>query len=266
MSRHGSGSVKRGPRRSSVVAFASILALLIAGWYVAAWRPITTPEPSSAVYAAGREGSAVEKSTVEGLAPVSPTPGGQQPTVSSVLTNRATPTPRGSTGASSSPGVPVGGSHQPCRPVRFTMPALGIDAPIVGLSLTPDGDLGTPREADRASAGWFPSVLAGAGRGTVLMDGHTYRDGSALFTPAFTQQVRTGMLMRLSCADGYAFSYQVSELTLDISAANYPKFVERRALYSAEGPSQLVMITCTDYVPERRVWANRAIIIATPVG
>jgi hypothetical protein len=157
-------------------------------------------------------------------------------------------------------------SGQPCRPVRFTMSGLGIDANVVTLSMTAEGDLGTPSDANRTSAGWFPSVLAGASAGTVLMDGHTYHDGSALFDPTFKQQVRAGMVMRLSCTDGHSFSYRVAEIILDLSPASYPSLVKRRNLYSASGPAQLVMITCTDYIPVQRVWANRAVVIATPIS
>ncbi len=146
------------------------------------------------------------------------------------------------------------------------MVELGIDASIVTLSLTAEGDLGTPSDKDKTSAGWFPSVLAGTARGTVLMDGHTYHDGSALFQPTFKQQVRAGMLARLSCADGHAFSYRISEVTLDLSPASYPRFVTSRSLYAADGPPQLVMITCTDYLASQRVWANRAVVIATPIS
>lgn len=265
MSRHGSAVLKRGPRRSTVVTLVLILGLVAAGWYVAGWRPITASASSLAASRAAHAAATPVTSPVTPPARVSHATRGQPSTTSSDPTITTTPAAQGPV-ASSRLGVPVSGSHQPCRPVRFTMPALGLDASIVSLSLTADGDLGTPRDADRASAGWFPSVLAGAGRGTVLMDGHTYRDGSALFTVAFKQQVRTGMVMRLTCTDGYAFNYRVSEITLDVSAADYPTVVTSRSLYSAEGPSQLVMVTCTDYLPARQEWANRAIIIATPMS
>ena len=134
------------------------------------------------------------------------------------------------------------------------------------LSVTAEGDLGTPSDSDRTSAGWFPSVLAGADRGTVLMDGHTYHDGSAIFDTSFKDQVRTGMVMRLSCADGHAFSYRVAEIVADVSPADYPSLVNGRNLYAPAGPPQLVMITCTDYVPAQRVWAHRAVVIATPIA
>jgi len=244
-----------------------MLALLAGGWYFAAWRPIGTPtlSPSAASYAASNEATATEKSAVT---PVPPSPVGQL--LSSTGTATATATAgRPPAGASSSLAsgldAPAVASGRPCRPVRFAMTALGIDTSVVALSLTSGGDLGTPSDGDKKSAGWFPSVLAGAARGTVLMDGHTYHDGSALFTLGFARQVRTGMVMRLSCADGHAFSYRLSEITLDVSPASYPGFVTSRALYSADGPAQLVIITCTDYIPAQRVWAHRAILIATPV-
>ena len=112
----------------------------------------------------------------------------------------------------------------------------------------------------------FPSVLAGSDRGTVLMDGHTYHDGSAIFDTSFKDQVRAGMVMRLSCADGHTFSYRVSEIVVDLSPASYPNLVKSRNLYAASGPAQLVMVTCTDYLPAQRVWANRAVVIATPIA
>jgi hypothetical protein len=146
------------------------------------------------------------------------------------------------------------------------MAELGVDASIVTLSLTAEGDLGTPSDQDKTSAGWFPSVLAGAARGTVLMDGHTYHDGSAIFKPTFKQQVRAGMVMRLSCSDGHAFSYRLSEVALDVSPDAFPAFVAKKALYASDGPPQLVVITCTDYNAIRRVWDNRAILIASPAG
>jgi hypothetical protein len=143
---------------------------------------------------------------------------------------------------------------------------LGINAAVVRLGLTATGDLGTPRDADRTRAGWFPSVLAGSARGTVLMDGHTYHDNSAIFTMSFERQIRTGMVMTLSCADGHAFRYRIAEVVLDLDPAAFRSFVQDRALYAADGPPQLVMITCTDYVPATRVWLHRIVLVATPVA
>ncbi|MCU1537847.1 MAG: peptidase sortase [Humibacillus sp.] len=134
------------------------------------------------------------------------------------------------------------------------------------MGLAPDGSLGVPSESERASAGWYPSVLAGAAQGTVLMDGHTYRDGSAIFTTDSPRQAHVGMMMQVACSDDSVVSYRLSELHLDLSPDDYPDFVSRRHLYAAEGPAQLVVVTCTDWNSLTREWDHRAVLIATPVN
>jgi hypothetical protein len=273
MSRHGTARVLRRPRWSSAVAVAGIAALVALGASFAVWHPIDTPavassaEPSPAAAAAAPVPEEAITATTSDPAPpsseaaVTTGPSAAPPAIP--VASAPPPAALTSTAAARAAAIASG---QPCRPVRFSVAPLHIDAPVVTLSLTSEGDLGTPSDADRKSAGWFPSVLAGADQGTVLMDGHTYHDGSAIFATTFKQQVQPGMLMRLSCADGHAFSYRVAEVVVDLSPAGYPHFVTSRHLYAADGPPQLVMVTCTDYLPAQRVWANRAVVIATPMA
>jgi hypothetical protein len=281
-SRHGSARVQRRPRWSTAVAIAGIAALAGGGAAIAIRQPFTPSAPTSM---AGGDvpGSAALGSPQPGSGElIAPQPGtstpasapspsstdtavAADPTIAPTNTERAVAPPVAA--AAASPGRPPAAvGSGPCRPTRFVMSDLGIDTAVVNLSVTPDGDLGTPSDSQRTSAGWFPSVLAGADHGTVLMDGHTYHDGSAIFKPSFKQTVRPGMVMRLACADGHAFSYRVAEVVVDLSPASYPRFVTSRDLYAADGPAQLVMVTCTDYLPAQRVWANRAVVIATPMA
>ncbi len=254
---------------------AGMTVLVGVGVTVAVRQPIATPSPVS--QRAARLPDAASSATSDPLTPSALTVTGESAVPGAPA---ASPSAEASPTAVSAPSLPAQStasqktadakdpvaSGQPCRPVRFTMGGLGIDASVVTLAVTAEGDLGTPSDANRTSAGWFPSVLAGADRGTVLMDGHTYHDGSAIFDTSFKDQVRAGMLMRLSCADGHAFSYRVSEIIVDLSPGTYPSLVKSRNLYAASGPAQLVMITCTDYIPAQRVWANRAVVIATPIA
>ncbi len=277
MSRHGSARVQRRPRWSTLAAGACITVLAAAGVSVALLRPITTPAPapldvgySRSVPSSTTATSAVTETPPAPSAASSSSTGGVGSRTTAPATAVTVPVlpPASASVAAPPPGrvVPAIAAGEPCRPVRLAMAELGVDASVVTLSLTPEGDLGTPSDQDKTSAGWFPSVLAGAARGTVLMDGHTYHDGSAIFRPTFKQQVRAGMVMRLSCSDGHAFSYRIAEVALDVSPDAFPSFVAKRALYASDGPPQLVMITCTDYNASRRVWDNRAILIATPIG
>lgn len=151
-------------------------------------------------------------------------------------------------------------------PSALAIPALGVDSPVVKLGLEPDGTLGTPADADKTRAGWYPTVLAGSARGTVLMDGHTYHDNTALFKTSFSQSARVGMTMQLSCADGRTFTYAVSDMQLNLTPRAYTAFAQRRDLYATNGPPQLVMITCTDWDAVHRIWRTRAVLIAPLVG
>lgn len=132
------------------------------------------------------------------------------------------------------------------------------------MGLAPNGTLGTPSDADKNKAGWYPTVLAGSARGSILMDAHTYRDDSALLKTNFARTVGLGMSMRLSCLDGRSFTYRISEIQLHLSPGDYRAVVASRRLYAVDGPPQVVMVTCTDWDAIRGVWNNRAILIATP--
>ena len=180
-------------------------------------------------------------------------------TSSSPTAEAVTPTPeRSATSLSASAG--------PCPPSGLSIPALGIDSSVVRIGLEPDGTLATPTDADKSKAGWYPTVLAGSQSGTVLMDGHTYHDNTALFKTSFKQSARVGMTMELTCVDRRTFTYRVSEIQLDLTPKTYPGFVDSRQLYALNGPPQLVMITCTDWDALHGVWRNRAVLIATPLS
>ncbi len=282
VSRHRYPRGQRGPGWSTALAVAGICLFVAGGSAVAVKHPIASPSSASLEVGttdttsapldthAGATGSATSSTAATSA---SPSISATDPSTSTAAPRPGEPTflagnVSATTGsaAAPAPAVALGPPGAPCRPARFSLAPLGIDTTVVTLTLTPEGDLGTPSAAARGSAGWFPSVLAGASRGTVLMDGHTYHDGSAIFQTTFKQQVRTGMTMRLSCADGRTFSYRISEVVLDLTPTTYPQFVTGRNLYSADGPPQLVMVTCTDYIPAQRVWANRAVVIATPLG
>ena len=143
---------------------------------------------------------------------------------------------------------------------------MGVNAGVVTIGLDANGSLGAPSDADKTKAGWFPSVLAGASRGSVILSGHTYHDESAIFKTSFNQTARVGMTVQLSCAGGGgSFSYRVTEASLDLRVENYSAFFDSRGLYAKDGPARVVFITCTNWNPIRRDYDQRGVLIATPV-
>ena len=139
-----------------------------------------------------------------------------------------------------------------------------MDAPVVKIGQDAYGNVGVTTDADKAKAGWFPSTLAGAPRGTVILTGHTYHDETAIFKTDFDRTARVGMVLQLSCEGTAPLSYRVTAAKLDLPVEDYAAYVDRHRLYAADGPPRVVIITCTDWNPTRRDYDHRGVLIATP--
>jgi len=177
-----------------------------------------------------------------------------------------TTTPRHPAPASTAPAPPEPSSGSTsCAPNALTIPDLSINAPVVQIGLDAQGNLGAPSDADKKKIGWFPSTLAGAARGSVILTGHTYHDDTALFRTDFNRTAHLGMAVQLSCPGAKPLSYRVTEAKLDLGIENYAAYVEIHQLYATDGPPQVVIITCTDWNPIRRDYDQRGILIATPL-
>jgi len=146
----------------------------------------------------------------------------------------------------------VGPTCRPGPPRRVVYPDLGVDATVerIGLesaaSTRADGTrrLGNPTDISRI--GWYADgPKPGSGTGTVLLDGHTYRDGSAVFGEDFPSRVRAGQLVQTVQQDGSVCSYRVDRVWPAIDARqDYPRIVASEHLYDPGGPERLFLATC----------------------
>jgi hypothetical protein len=57
-------------------------------------------------------------------------------------------------------------------PLRVRIPAIGVDAPLTGLGLRPDGSLEVPPPQRRDLAGWYRDGTAPGAAGTAIVAGH----------------------------------------------------------------------------------------------
>ncbi|HET8594433.1 MAG TPA: class F sortase [Intrasporangium sp.] len=199
------------------------------------------------------------------------TPASRARTATPAPTASAAPTRR--TGPTSQPTVHES-SCRPGVPARLVIPALGVNAPFerIGLDQNAPADangnrpLGNP--VDRRHAGWFSSgPQPGSGRGTVLINGHTYRNGSAIFKEDFATRAQAGQRIDIVQANGSTCSYRIERIwrTVD-SAHDYPKIVSREGLYDATGPERLFLATCGGRWSDRiQNYLDINIVIATPV-
>jgi hypothetical protein len=170
---------------------------------------------------------------------------------------------------------PLAAPCQPGSPTRMFIPALGVDAPIETIGLDrrrarPDDSgqapLGAP--VDQRKAGWYAAgPKPGSGMGTVLTNGHTYRDGSAIFQEDFAALVAVGQQIDLLLDNGTTCSYRISTVWRNVDAVqDYPQLVASERLYEQQGPERLFLATCGGpWVESARMFKDINVVLATPV-
>lgn len=178
----------------------------------------------------------------------------------------------------SSPAATPTTSRSTCRagvPTRLIYSALRVDAPFerIGLdrSQPPDDSgrypLGNPR--DRTKAGWYEKgPRPGSGSGTVLTNGHTYRNGSAIFTEDFAKRVAPGQVIRVVVDNGDRCTYVVRRVWREVDAKHeYPRIVAEQRLYDFTGPERLLLVTCGgSWNAAAQNYEEISIVLATPVS
>jgi hypothetical protein len=169
---------------------------------------------------------------------------------------------------------PLAAPCQPGSPTRMSIPALGVDAPIEEIGLDrrarPDDSgpapLGAP--VDQRKAGWYTAgPKPGSGMGTVLTNGHTYRDGSAIFQEDFAARVAVGQQIDLLLDNGTTCSYRISTVWRNVDAVeDYPQLVASERLYDQQGPERLFLATCGgSWLESARMFKDIHVVLATPV-
>jgi len=171
-----------------------------------------------------------------------------------------------------------GQSRRSCRagePRRLAIPALAVDAPFerIGLDHTAEPDatgrlpLGNP--SDRTRAGWYADgPRPGSGAGTVLTNGHTFRNGSAIFQEDFARRIALRQLIQLRQDNGSVCSYRVTRVWREISSArDYPRLVASEHLYNFAGPERLLLATCGgSWNAATQDYEGISVVLALPVN
>lgn len=148
-----------------------------------------------------------------------------------------TAAPPASAGPSAAGPVPAPRTA-PFAPARVRVPRLGVDVPIVPVTVQPDGLLAVP--ADVHTIGWWSAgAAAAASSGTVVLAGHvdSARQGPGAFFGIRT--LRPGDQVILSSAGGRATAYTVA------ARREYPKStLPAGEVFDQDTTARLVMVTC----------------------
>jgi len=139
-------------------------------------------------------------------------------------------------------------------PVRLSVPALGINAPVETVRLDRQGNLASP--AALKDVAWYAGGAAPGDPGSAVMDGHLgVRPGQAVFWNL--PKIRAGDVIVVTQADGTQVQFKVDSVQTYSRTATVPQ------IFSTDGPPQLWLITCSgrwDY--SRATYKDRLVVHA----
>ncbi|MER7981454.1 class F sortase [Streptomyces sp. NPDC095817] len=140
------------------------------------------------------------------------------------------------TGGDRAPSTAPALPHSP--PDRIRIPAIGVDAPLMGLGLTPQGSLDVPPAEKKNLAGWYESGTSPGERGTAIVAGHVDNaEGPAVFYDLGA--VRKGGTVEVDRLDGSTAVFTVDAVEV-YDARAFPD----AKVYGAARRPELRVITC----------------------
>ncbi|MEU3728308.1 class F sortase [Streptomyces sp. NPDC033538] len=126
----------------------------------------------------------------------------------------------------------------PSPPDRVRIPAIGVDAPMTGLGLTPSGSLDVPPAERENLAGWYEAGTTPGETGTAIVAGHVDNaEGPAVFYRLGA--LEKGARIEVDRRDG-----GVAVFTVDAVEVYAAKDFPDERVYGAANRPELRVITC----------------------
>lgn len=238
----------RRPARWGVAAGLTLILLAPLVWWMlqpgAAGQQVTTVNAAAAAELVGSN----EAPPPIGSTPVPSTPVPSSPTAPAATAPTAEPAPPTSeasppTPPTSEPAAPAPPPAPPdpvslADPGSLSLPTLGVDAPVVPVGTTDDGQMQVPR--DVRTVGWYRfGPPPGAPNGSAVLTGHVddIDQGAGAF--ARIGDLQPGDPLAVVDTDGRTLSYTV------LAREQWPKSqVPLDRLFDRSGEPRLVLITC----------------------
>ncbi|MER8186485.1 class F sortase [Kitasatospora sp. NPDC094015] len=144
-------------------------------------------------------------------------------------------------------------------PVRLLIPRIGVDAPVQGVGLNPDGTVEVPPLERPEEVGWYREGPAPGQVGPAVLLGHyDTRKGPAVFNRL--PGLRPGDRIDIRREDGGTVSYQVRELRQFAKNAFPTELV-----YGDTAGPQLRLITCGGTLAGNGHYTDNIIVLADPL-
>lgn len=146
----------------------------------------------------------------------------------------------------------------PSPPTRLLIPAAGVDAPVAGLGLNPDGTVEVPPSDRGDEVGWYRDGSAPGSNGPAVLIGHYDTvHGPAVFRNV--PKLKPGDLLRIRRADGATVDFKVRTL-LQVAKDRFPT----EQVYGDTSTPVLRLITCGGRIGKDGHWTDNIIVMADP--
>ncbi|MER6995121.1 class F sortase [Streptomyces sp. NPDC000410] len=148
----------------------------------------------------------------------------------------------------------------PSEPVRFRIPRLDVDAPVMGLGLAPDNSLVVPPAADPDLTGWYEDGTAPGAKGTAIVVGHVDNaDGPAVLYHLGT--LKKGHRIEVLRKDGRTAVFTVDA----VEAYEIDDFPDQK-VYGPADRAELRVITCGGRFDARTGYQGNVVAYAHLIG
>jgi LPXTG-site transpeptidase (sortase) family protein len=142
----------------------------------------------------------------------------------------------------------------PITPTRLRIPSIGVDAPVAGVGLLPDGSMAVPDNLWVSA--WLSSGARPGQAGSAVIAGHRGIGTPGLF--GHLENVKAGDRIHVSDTGGGELVYQVTRVaSLDVSTAT------QLQVFGPTTQQQLVLITCVgQYSRSTRTYDHRLVVFS----
>ncbi|WP_199844517.1 class F sortase [Streptomyces sp. DSM 15324] len=148
----------------------------------------------------------------------------------------------------------------PSPPTRIRIPALHVDAPLTGLSLTPAGSLAAPPANRENLASWYEAGTTPGERGTAIVAGHVdTADGPAVFYDL-------GALRKHSTVEVDRRDGTVAVFTVDAVEVYDARHFPDARVYGAAARPELRVITCGGAYAKTTGYQGNVVVFAHLTG
>ena len=153
-------------------------------------------------------------------------------------------------------------------PTRFVIERMGVESPMMVVGKDADGNPGAPPPSQAYTTAWYNgSPAPGTTQGNVILTIHTYSKGQALGNDLYGKKgladgkggLREGDLIKISDDQGNQVCYRYNDST-KVWVETYEP--DSGVFFNPDGPPQLAIMICWDYVPSTNDWDSRIIFYA----